>query len=200
MQPTPQTRSTLATALSLFGHPFVLLPVTVTLVSLKDVPPARALVIGASAAIAIVAPLLVMIRRKVKGGQWSDHDVSDPAQRHSFYPGALAILSLACVLLWLAGMPAMVVRGCVVSVALLVVGMLITRRSKISLHMIFGGYCATLIGGVSLLLGGVAFALIAAVAWSRVALGRHSLGQVVAGTALGVAGGLFLICAFARVG
>ncbi len=181
-----------ATILSLVGHPFILIPTTVALTT-------RAAWIGVGVAGFTVIAMLTVIAYRVRSGQWSDHDVSDEQQRHSFYPVAIGIAMTSTVMTWLLGVPAQVVRGFGAGVCMLVAAAVITRWTKISLHMMLGTFCAATVitAGSTLTLPFVV--LVAGVGWSRVALGRHTLGQVAIGGIVGGLGGvaLILINAFA---
>lgn len=172
--------------LSVVGHPFVLIPITVAIT-------ARAAWLGVGVAAVAVLGMLAVIARRVRSGRWSDHDVSDAEQRHSFYPMAIGIVGASAVATWLLGVPAGVVRGFGVGVGLLVAAAVITRWTKVSLHTMFGTFCAAtvLTAGVAMGVGFVA--LVAGVGWSRVALGRHTLGQVAVGGLVGGLGGTVLI-------
>jgi membrane-associated phospholipid phosphatase len=70
---------------------------------------------------------------------------------------------------------------------------LLNRVLKVSLHAAFAVFAAALVG-VSFPFPFAVFALIAAaVAWSRVALGRHSRLEVMAGVAMGALGGVGML-------
>jgi membrane-associated phospholipid phosphatase len=175
-----------ATILSIVGHPFVLVPITVAVT-------ARSVRLAAIIATATVLGMLLTIARRVRAGRWSDHDVSDAEERHSFYPMAIGSVGGGAAVAWLLGVPAGVVRGFAVGVGLLVVGALLTRWTKVSLHMMFGAFCV-----VTLTMAGAGVAtglavLVAGVGWSRVALGRHTVAQVVTGVLVGAFAGLALI-------
>ena len=184
--PDQRTRHRLATVLSAAGHPFVLVPITIAFAT-------RGAWLGVALAAVTSLTLLAVIAHRVRRGRWSDHDVSDPEQRHSFYPVALGIVGASAVLAWWAGVAPGVLRGFVMGVCLLAAAAAITRWTKVSLHTMWGAFCASaLVGsevGVALALG----ALVACVGWSRVALGRHTLGQVALGGVVGCLAGALLI-------
>ena len=80
----------LAVLLSSLGSPFVLLPLTVLLVSMRTASPGKAVVFTGALASLGVVPLVLLIRHRVRAGRWSDHDVSDRSHRREFYPTLLA--------------------------------------------------------------------------------------------------------------
>jgi len=182
-----------AKIISVVGHPFVLLTLTVLIAALSTAPLERALTIGAVTVLLTVFPLLFIIRRKVSAGKWSDHDVSDASERRSFYPIALAITAVSMMIFYLLGFPRGLLIGILIGFALQLVAMLINRRSKISLHLIFAVYFAVSLFAVSVWLGATFLLLAALVGWSRVRLGRHSSGQVLSGAILGAIAGIALL-------
>ena len=155
--------------------------------------PARALAFAAALACLGVVPLALLIRRKVRTGRWSDHDVSDPLHRKRFYPIAIVVTAGTAGGLWLLGAPGIVVRGVLVTLVLLVLGLTLVRWSKISLHASFGAFCAVTLSAVSMWVAGGALIFATAVGWSRIWLERHTLWQVLGGAALGAAGGCVVL-------
>lgn len=183
----------LAVALSALGSPFVLLPLTVILVSLRTSSPAEALAFGAALAALGTVPLLLVIHRRVRTGRWSDHDVSVRSQRREFYPIAMLVTAGTAVGMWLLGAAGIVVRGVLVVLGLLVVGSALRRWSKISLHTSIGAFCTVTLVTVNVWVAGTALILATAVGWARVWLQRHTVWQVLSGAALGAAGGLLVL-------
>jgi hypothetical protein len=183
----------LAVSLSALGSPFVLLPVTVFLVSLRTASPAGALAFGGALAALGIAPLLLVIRHKVRTGRWSDHDVSDRSHRREFYPVAMLVTASTAVGMWLLGAAAIVVRGVLVVLVLLIVGAALGRWSKISLHTSIGAFCTVTLVTVSMWVAGAALLFATAVGWARSRLRRHTVWQVLSGAALGAAAGLLVL-------
>jgi membrane-associated phospholipid phosphatase len=182
-----------AQIVSVIGHPFVLLPLTVVIAALHNASPARAFTTGAITVLATVFPLLFIIRRQVKAGKWSDHDVSERSERGNFYTILIAVVALACVIFWFLDFPLALLLGMIISLFLLVAAMIINRRSKISLHLIFASYCAVSLTAVGFWTGACFILLAVAVAFSRVILRRHTTAQVVSGALLGASAGIFLL-------
>lgn len=182
-----------ARAISFVGHPFLLVPLVVGAVSLGELSWYRALAVALAVAALTSLPMLFVIRRKVVAGAWTDHDVSDQSQRRGFYLVAVAVIAASSLAFWLLGFPRGVVAGTAFSLVPLVVATVVNRWTKISLHMIFGAYFAVILFRVNPWVGVGAMLFIAAVGWSRVVLGRHTLQQVVLGVALGTASGALLL-------
>ena len=193
MKNEPSISFKAAKIISVVGHPFVLLTLTVLIAALSTAPLERALTIGAVTVLLTVFPLLFIIRRRVSAGKWSDHDVSDASERRSFYPIALAVTALSFVIFYLLEFPRALLTGMLIGFALQIMAMIINRRSKISLHLIFAVYFAVSLVAVSAWIGAAFLLLAAAVGWSRVRLGRHSLGQVLSGAVFGAIAGIALL-------
>ncbi|HEY0462206.1 MAG TPA: phosphatase PAP2 family protein [Pyrinomonadaceae bacterium] len=186
-------RVKIARIVSVAGHPFVLLTLTVFIAALHRTNPIRALTLGGAAVLFTVSPLVFIIRRKVSAGKWSDHDISDASERRSFYPIAIGIAALSTFLFYLLDFPHGLIVGMLMSLVIMLAAMLINRRSKISLHMIFAAYFAIALFGVSLWSGTGFLLLAAAVGWSRVVLERHTPAQVLSGAVLGATAGIVLL-------
>src|SRR4051812_37617703 len=75
-----------AVIVSVIGHPFILLPLTVLVAALQDMPAARAIPIAAITFLVTSLPILLIIRRKVVTGKWANHDVSVSTERGKLYP------------------------------------------------------------------------------------------------------------------
>jgi membrane-associated phospholipid phosphatase len=140
-----------------------------------------------------ILPLMLVIRRKVRAKQWTDHDVSEPRQRRQFYWIVLAVIGATIVLYVLLGFPRPLIVGTSVSFVLLALGMLINLWSKISMHMMFCAYCGVIIGQAGMVASLVPFCFLVALGWSRVTLGRHTIPQVISGAGLGAFAGLGLL-------
>jgi len=183
----------LAVLLSTLGSPFVLLPLTVLLVSMGTASPARALALAGALASLGIAPLVLLIRHKVRTGRWSDHDVSDRSHRKEFYPIAIFVTVGSALALWLLGAPGIVVRGILVVLLLLILASALGRWSKISLHTSIGAFCTVTLVAGNIWVAGGALILATAVGWARIWLERHTLWQVLGGAVLGAAGGLLVL-------
>ena len=149
--------------------------------------------VAVTIALCMVAVMLCVIAWRVAKGRWSDYDVSDAQQRHGFYPVALIVVAIAAVAGWLLHMPADFVRGMIVAEVLLATSAVVTRYTKVSLHVMFGAFCTVIVNSADIRAGVLFASLVIAVAWSRVVLGRHSIAQVLIGAALGAVFGLLLV-------
>ena len=168
----------------------MLIPLTTATIFARNGTIRRGALIGTAIVAGMVVPLVVLLKSRVASGEWSDTDVSDQVQRRSFFPMAAAIVAATVLAFWAGRMPRSLVLGMGVGLGLLGVAMQINLWTKISLHAIFASYCLVLAVSESLWLGSLFAIVAAAVGWSRVELGRHTVGQVVAGGGVGAVGGL----------
>jgi membrane-associated phospholipid phosphatase len=179
-------RRRVAAIVSIVGHPFVLAPLTIAFM----VRPAR---IAVTIALCMVGAMLCVIAWRVATGRWSDYDVSDPQQRHGFYPVALVIVAVSTAASWFLHMPMGFIRAMVIVELLLATSAVFTRYTKVSLHVLFGAFCAVIVSSDDLRVGLLGGLLVLAIGWSRVVLGRHSIAQVWIGAVLGGVFGALLV-------
>ena len=143
--------------------------------------------------IAIVLPVAVLMILQVRRGRWSNVDASNPSERPILFLVALAGLVAAFVWLLINDPRSFLMRGMLVAAAFLGVAAFLTRWIKLSLHVAFAALTAT---ALALLGSAVGYALIPVVAllcWSRVALARHRVREVVVGLILGIVTGIALV-------
>jgi hypothetical protein len=169
------------------AHPFVLVPLT----TLYAVASRAGLASGAGSAgavaLAAVLPVLALVVIGVRRSAYSDHDVSDRRQRSGFYRALFVVLPIGSALLWLA-QPALR-HGIVGGWALILASMAANRFVKSSLHVGFAAFCAASLALPPFGTAACAF-VVALVAWSRLALRRHTLVEVLLGGTLGALAGL----------
>lgn len=180
--PSPLYR--LALFLSVAGHPFVLVPLTIFATT-------RSWILTAAIAASTTLPMLAIIVRKVRRGVWSDHDVSRHEQRSGLYHVAFPLMALAAVVLYFLDASPPMFRGLLAGTAMLAVGFLANRWLKVSAHMMFGGFCGMLVARAFPALSLPLVLFILALAWSRRYLDRHTWPEIVVGLLTGVAAGVF---------
>lgn len=191
-RPSPGTLG-VATFFSILGHPLVLIPLTITLSLIGSLRPGRLIAVVAIFTTSIILPMLILIRRKAVSWEWTDMDVSRHDQGGQLYLVALPISAISIPIFWLPALPQGLIIGTVVSLFLLIAGVAINLRSKLSMHAMFRAYCMMALNAVSYTFGLVALLLLIAVGWSRVMLGRRTLAQGISGASLRTAGGIILL-------
>ena len=182
----------LARWVSILAHPFVMVALLVAVPALHqssgNVVQSVLLVI-----IAVVVPIAVVMARQVRLGRWSNVDASKPSERPILFVVSLAGLVAALVWLLFNDPQSFLVTGMLTVAAFLLVAALLTRWVKLSLHVAFAALTATTL---FLLGSAVGYALIAAVPvvfWSRLALARHCVRELLVGLVLGVITGIALV-------
>ncbi|HEY0141556.1 MAG TPA: hypothetical protein VGF48_11725 [Thermoanaerobaculia bacterium] len=178
-----------ARALSVGLHPFVLTPLVVALTSRSW--PQTILIAGLT-----TIPLLILIRRNVRRGTWTDTDVSHRGQRKSLYYAAAPLLLLTGLVLYAIGASANLLRGFFAATAMIVTGFLLMPLLKVSLHMTFAGFSAMILldrSGFAPPPLGVAILLVLALAWSRRTLDRHTWAEIATGIVIGTAAGAWTV-------
>ena len=178
MNPTRVART-----LSAVLHPFVAGPLTAALAT-------RSWRWTAAIAATTVLPLTLVLVRRTRAGTWTDFDVSRREQRPGFYFVAIPLIAVTAILVTWLGAPPWFLRSFAAIAFFFVAGLLGNRFLKISLHMMFGAFCAVIIARLYPWSPALTVPLLAALAWSRWHLGRHTPAEIAVGLAIGLAGGL----------
>lgn len=179
--------------MSIVGHPFVLTVVMVLGAALHFGTPREAARTALLVALIALLPIAALMVRQVRRGSWTNLDASNSAERPLLFGvgiGALAAL-LGAVLVLRPG--SFLIRGAAGVLIMLAVCAVATRWVKVSLHMAFGALAATTLLFVGSPAGWALLAALPALAWSRLALGRHRPAEVLMGLLVGVAFG-YAIC------
>jgi membrane-associated phospholipid phosphatase len=170
--------TTLARILSIAGHPFILIPLMIAAATGNWVWTA---VVGA----VTILPMLAITLRNVRRGVWSDHDVSRHEQRGGLYRVAFPLIALSALLLWLLDASPHFLRGFAAAAVMLALGLLGNRFLKISLHMMTAAFCAVTIIRLYPWTIYAILPFVAAIAWSRRKLDRHTWTEIVVGMVIG---------------
>lgn len=142
-----------------------------------------------AAAAAIVTVVMAYSWAQVRAGRWAHVDASDRAERRSLNLVLAGILLVAGASGVLVGDHRSTGIALLVSGALVLLAMALSRHAKVSLHVTFACFGAVLCWPhVPATIAGLLLA--AAIGWSRLALRRHVPLEVALGAVSGVAGGL----------
>jgi membrane-associated phospholipid phosphatase len=185
--PKMTTRRAVARWISIIIHPIVY-PL-VTLAIIIDVATSGNLSLSFRFLLLAIAltslPVTLLVGYQVARGHWTDLDVSVRKQRYFLYPFGLAgLILLALAFKWL-GAPAVAVKAAVATVVANLADGVINFWYKVSAHTTTAAVCATLLTILVPTLAVPSILAAVAVAWSRVELGRHTLGQAVLGLGVG---------------
>lgn len=178
---------TLARIVSIAGHPCALALVDAAAVSVKVLPPAAAARVVGVVALGVLVPLSAFVVWQVRRGRWADVDASRPADRPALFAVALALLGGLAAWLALSGAPPVLARGVAGACAVVLVAGAALGRVKLSLHVAFATYSATVMSFVAPPVAVGIAALVPFLAWSRLVLKRHTVAELVAGAVAGAA-------------
>jgi len=81
-----------------------------------------------------------------------------------------------------------IVRGCIVSAAMILLAAGLNRWVKISLHLTFACFCGILLARVRWSFGLPVLLIIPPLIWSRLVLLRHVVSEIIGGVILGLFG------------
>lgn len=176
--------NSVARAVSIAGHPAVLMPTAAVIASPGGTGRA-ALAVALLCACTVLGYSFYKARR----GDWAHIDASVPAERAQFNVRLGIGLLLMAAALWLIGLH--VGFALVVGISSLIpaVGHLSRGVAKLSLHVAFAVFAAFLVWPNHVAAGALAVAA-AGVAWSRLALSRHVAADIYLGALTGAAAGL----------
>jgi hypothetical protein len=177
-----------ARALSVLGHPALLMPVALLLAGHGAQAPPRLIWTALYTALAVAVFVGAFSLWQVKRGRWAHVDASQPHERRQLNRLLLLLLGGAAALLWALGEPPALAAGPLLAALLVLLAHLLRRWLKVSLHAAFAVLAVALVWPA--LPATPALALLASgVAWSRRVLGRHTRAEVLLGLLLGGAVG-----------
>ncbi|MGH8026995.1 MAG: hypothetical protein ACREO0_09740 [Pseudoxanthomonas sp.] len=180
----------LARAISISGHPMVVLPLAATAVAATRGQYRMALWMGLGFA-AFAGVVMAYSHWQVRHGRWSHVDASGKRERRSLNRFLLIALLVSTIGAAWFGLGANLVLGLALSAAMVATAMLASRWCKLSLHMAFVVFAALLLLFYAPRWTGLAaLCFTGAVAWSRLALQRHVARDLIAGAAAGALAGI----------
>jgi hypothetical protein len=182
----------LARWVSILAHPFVMVALLVAVPAMRQTS-GNAVQSVLLVVFAVVVPIAGLMFRQVRRGRWSNVDASKPSERPVLFMVALAGLVAALGWLLLNDPQSFLVRGMLVTAGFLLLAALLTRWVKLSLHVAFAALTATTLCQLGSAVGYALVAVIPVVFWSRIALGRHRLHELLVGLVLGILTGIVLV-------
>ncbi len=195
----------LARALSILGHPVLVLPLAAWLAQAHGTGAGAAQAAGAPfggapAGLAVFGALVMgWCWWQVRRGRWRHVDASGPDERRMLNRFLLVALAGGALLAWrFASAGAALAVG--LPLLMVAAALLTTHWCKLSLHVAFATYAAALLWGVGPWATILGLAFCAALAWSRWTLQRHAPRDLLAGAFAGGAAGLLFWRALAWQG
>ncbi len=180
------TKSKIAQFFSTIGNPLILSALVATYANFRLFPFKQAIESTAILIFVAIVPIFIFINRKVNSGKFADHDVSARTKRLFLYLFGILILIIMLFVLYKTRQPAILIAGSLAVLGLTIVSFAFNFFVKTSLHSAFAFLIAMLAFQTDILLGGILLIFAFFVAWSRVQLGRHSLQEILLGSALGL--------------
>jgi hypothetical protein len=177
---------------SILAHPFVMVALLVAVPAMRQ-SSGNAVQSVLLVVVAVVLPIAVLMFRQVRRGRWSNVDASTASERPVLFAVALAGLVAALGWLLLNDPHSFLVRGMLVVASFLLVAAVLTRWVKLSLHVAFAALTATTLLLLGSAVGYALAAVVPVVFWSRLALGRHRVHELLVGLVLGVLTGIVLV-------
>ena len=186
-------RIAIALVVSIAAHPFAVALVLIGIAATKLHGVGTAAQLVGLTSVGFVVPLWIFVWRKWRSGQWETVDASMPSNRPALYTVALLLMAaLAAAIGLLRGWDP-ILRGCTGVAGMLGVAAILNRWIKLSLHVAFAAFAAAVLLRLDWRMG-AAFALVVPLlAWSRLALARHTWQEVLGGAALGTTAAALLI-------
>jgi hypothetical protein len=182
----------LARWVSILAHPFVMVALLVGVPAMRQ-SAGKAVQSVLLVVIAVVIPIAVLMFRQVRRGRWSNVDASEPSERPVLFLMALAGLVAGVGWLLLSDPQSFLVRGMLVAAAFLLLAAFLTYWVKLSLHVAFAALTATTLCLLGSAVGYALLAVVPVVFWSRIALGRHRVHELLVGLVVGVLTGIVLV-------
>ena len=184
----PAPAPAIARWMSIVLHPFVVFA-ALSLVAARVLDPASLVRTAVGILVAVVIVWVFVLQRR-RSGRWGTVDASERKERPLLY--ALALLVAAGYWLWLGGRASSTGNGVVAVIAMLCIAGIANRWIKLSLHM-----ASLAFAGVTLLslwpaAGIAALLALPLLGWSRLRMARHTLPEVLGGSALGLLTGVAL--------
>jgi hypothetical protein len=182
----------LARWISIVAHPFVMSGVLVGAAAVRlGAPGGAARAVGMVAAFALL-PIAILMLVQVRRGSWDNVDASNAGERPVlFLVGGMALGGLLTYLS-IRHPESLLLRGGAVVLGMLTTCAVLTRWIKVSLHMAFATLTVTSLLLIGSPVGWILCLVVPALAWARLALGRHTPWEVILGGLIGVAAGLVL--------
>ena len=183
-------KSALARALSIAGHPLLVLPAAALVVGAAGGADRRQLWVVGMALALLGAAIQGWSWWQVRQGRWQHVDASQRHERRGLNRFLLGLLSAGAVVFATVSPQPALALGLACAALMIGAGMLLAPWLKLSLHASFAVFSAALLWALGPVALGLGLAFAAAVAWSRWVLGRHRRRELVAGVVAGAFVGL----------
>lgn len=186
----PQVTYKLAKLISVLGHPLLTLAAFTLLISFRMYNASTAIVISVLMIGFLVVPVTIRNYVKFRRGEYTNFDVSDQTQRHSFYKFGIALLACVTVALYFIPGTKEFFIGTLCALAMVLVSGIVNFRIKTSLHTGVSMFISIIYFQLDFTVACVLLVFTALIAMSRLLLKRHTWIEVIMGALIGVMFGL----------
>jgi len=178
-------KNKIARLASIIGHPFVMIVFLVLFVSWTMDRSAVWRITGFVAVIGLV-PTGVALYRSVSRRKQGTGDLAHKTGRTILYFSLIAVLLLSSIYFQFVVHSAFLVQGSAVTALMVAVAAVLSRWIRLSLHLAFAVYAGLILARIHPGYGLPILIFAPALAWSRLALLRHTLAEVICGSVLGL--------------
>lgn len=175
-----------ARAVSILGHPLLVLPAALLLPAALRGGDPRTLQAALAGFALFAALVLGWSWWQVRRGRWAHVDASQQSERRSLNRTLLVLIGLGALLAWRALPTPDPALALALSAGIVAVAMLTAPWCKLSLHVAFAIYAAGLLWPLGAIAIAVCCMFATGVAWSRLRLSRHRPRDLFAGAAAGL--------------
>jgi hypothetical protein len=186
------SRVLLARAVSIAGHPAVVLPASAIVTLVAEPPPRSVVVITAATLIVLLAATMGYAFVQVRRRRWGHADAIGPAERRDWNRVSGSALGAGALVSLIARDPVMAL-GLASATLIVVLAALASSRLKLSQHVAFAILATAITARVDPQLAIIGAALTLAVAWSRLELARHTRAEIVTGCIAGLMGAALFV-------
>ncbi len=165
------------------------MPVAVSWASTANGGSQRGLQVAVVASVIIAVIVVIYSVIQVRAGRWGHIDASTPGERNQLNLFLAFLLLGMASLLWTGSQPQSISVGLAIGGGLVVAAHVLRAWLKMSLHVAFAVYAASLLWPDWIAVAGTV-ALAVSVAWSRLVLRRHTVLEVITGFMAGCTAGL----------
>jgi len=176
--------------ISIAGHPFTFISLLALSGAIQRQGIAAGLRTGFMVILIALVPIGAFMLYRVRVGAWKDVDASRSSERPALYLIALLLVFALFELMARRHGAAYLNVGVLSVMAILLLGLLLNRWIKASLHMAFCLFVGTFCLSFSPVLGIAVLLAAPFLFWARVRMGRHTVAEVVAGTGIGLVVGI----------
>lgn len=191
--PDHPVRRGLARWISIIVHPFVVVALLVSTGTARSGPAGTVLSQLGLVLAFILLPIAWLTYRRVRSGAWTNADASRPSERPALFGTGIGGLAALSGYLALTQPASPMLRGAIVTIVFLSAATLTTPWIKVSLHVGVATLAATTLSLLGSPVGWILAALLPALAWSRLAMQRHTPREVALGFVFGLIAGAAMV-------